>query len=434
MRITRRETELPTSRPAGAPAPDPAEVAKLKMAADKIMLALKAKQDAALERANKPEEKPGLLDRFKSLAGGIWGKVSGTVSTAFGWVKDKVAIPVYQWGAWALMGVKMTSIKDKRNVYDNPSDVNDPQPGEQATALQQIKADKAKEEAALAKLSAADRKRYEALATQVENRPMSRRALQQMLLDGRLPGEKPLKGEGTLLSQLEGLLTQPLAKGIDRGQLLGEVISEVENPVRINQHSVGTCGATTAQILLVRKNPAEYVRLVSGLATPKGEVTMAGGGLLNRHSDWDDNGDGGRSISSRLIQPPLMDEAEPLPGDNYDNSEDRNNWGPIPLWSGLGGGGEAEILSKLLNKPYDNKTFFHWNRDARWSEVKQLLADQKGPVPVALAWGDNGSGHFVQIDKIEDGKVHYTNPWGSREWIPEADFKAHVTMAQVPTF
>lgn len=329
------------------------------------------------------------------------------------------------------MGVVYADFKT-RVIEDDPSDVNHASPQENRSASEALKANAPAEKAALAHLSPKDRASYEAIAKTVQAHPPAARALQAMLIDGRLPGDKDMQGKVTLLGQLHALATNPLASGVDRGELVNAVVREVENPVRINQKQMNTCGATTAQILLTRKSPAEYVRVIGGLASPEGTVKAAGGTTLWRAADWQSTNDGDRSVSSRLLQPPLMQLGQTFPGEIYHNAKDIGTVGPFTdsISEGLLGVGAARIFSKLLGSPYENHTFLRGTRTENWDRVKDALADGKGPIPVDMTWGD--AGHFVQIDRIAAGQVHYTNPWGQRERMSEAEFIAHLCEAQIP--
>lgn len=414
----------------GLPAPEGAAVG---IAKDALVKAQGARAVEAAEKAAEPAPT------------GFWGKLKAGFSSALSAVKDfgsqlgeKISTGVQWLGGWIVKGATGTdSTKfETRKVYDDPSDVNHPTDAEVDAAKKAVASNEGKVKEAVAKLGPEQQQQYEAVAAQTVGRPTAQLALQTMLLDGRLTGGKDHKDQGSALVHLSTLASQKLADGVDRRTLVSEVIGELENPVRINQHGVGTCGATTAQILLIRQNPAEYVRLMTGLASPAGKAEMAGGDTIERVSDWNDDSDvnwqGARTTASRLFQPAVMDYGEPLPGDAYDNSEDRNKLGPIPLWSGLMGLGG--ICEQLTGKSYDTTMMLWWNRDSAWNDMKQAIADGRGPVPVAVRWNTSGSagGHFVQIDKVEDGKVYITNPWGQRETFSEAEFKSHVTTLTMP--
>ena len=328
-----------------------------------------------------------------------------------------------------------------RTITNDPGDANHPDSEDLQQAQQDTAANAAAEAAAVAKLSPGDQKKYAALvvltgptAANPTGFPLARRAVQQMLLAGTLIGQQDLAGGNRLLDNLSTLATEPLAKGIDRATIVSQTAIEVQNPARIDQQAKGTCVATTAGILLARLHPAEYVRLIAGLATPAGQVKMAGGDTLTRVSDWNNDNDGDRTTSQRLLAPALMNDGQ-FPLFHYDNSTDRDKIGPIPVGGGLMASGSAHINSELEGHPYDAHTVFFFDRNSDWNAVKEALAEGKGPIPVGVMWSDsdgNVGGHELQIDKVANGTVSYLNPWGQYETMSEAEFEKHLTDAEIP--
>lgn len=323
-----------------------------------------------------------------------------------------------------------------RNVYDDPSDVGDPSPTDVRQATQQLQANQAAEQTALATLSTSEQQQYVALKKTAGTNVMAARALQAMLIDGRLTRQKDLLGNNTLLGNLATLNSEPLASGVDRQTVVTDVICEAENPVRIDQQAKGTCGATTATILLIRKDPAEYARLIAGVASPDGTVKLKGGATVSRVSDWQATNDGGRTMSCRLLQPALMNLGE-FPLTHYDNTKDYAYLGPIalPFDSGLINGAEAKLDTQLTGQHYSSHSIIRWNRDSVWNGLKDALSKGQGPIPVSIDWnvGDGPGGHFVQVDKVENGQVYITNPWGDRETFSESEFKAHLEGTMTPS-
>lgn len=409
-RIDRQPTQAPErplsppARPASAPASEAP-----KLVGDTANFLPRAKASAA-----EAEPKPGFLAGLKARLGG-W--LSG--------LQDGLPKAVY-----ALAGLWTGGSAAKfetRKIEDDGADVNDDSPARRREAAAETEAHAGAERAALAKLPGEARRQFEAVAAKAGAAdPIARRELQQLLLTGR--AEAVLPG-------LARLAEQPLAPGVDRGALLTDVIGEIESPDRVNQHQKGTCGATTAQIYLLRKDPAEYVRVVAGLAEPAGKVRLKGGETISRPADWAADNDGGRSTPSRLFQPAAMalgnDKYVVL---GYDNTKDKAELGPVPLFGGLTNGAEVRILEQLTGKDFESIGFARWNRSARWEDLKRRLDAGQGPIPVSLVWNPYGKpgGHFVQIDRVADGRVQFTNPWGQRESLSEAEFKAHITGAQAP--
>ena len=397
--------------------------AAAKLAADSLVLGVQGLFGGAATPAPAAEPPKGILGKAQAFFGRARDWVSDTITN---FPEKFSALAEWAQQKWDLhvLGATHGEFKTLTSV-DDPSDVNDPSSSDVEAALTALAGAPGAEAQALAKLPEAERTRYEAVAKACEGSTLARRGIQRLLIDGQLPGAKDLRGEATLLDQLHGLATQPIAPGIDRGALVSEVVAEVENPVRINQHGKGTCGATTAQILLIRQNPGEYVRLVRGLASPEGTATMFGGKPLKRHHDWAADNDNGRSNPSRMFQSAVMEYAQVIPFTHYDNTEDKSKIGGVGLVGGLLPGGLAKALDQLTGKDYDADTAFRWNRGAVYEDLKARLAQGQGPLPVSLTW--NGGGHFVQVDKVEGGKVFITNPHGVRQTFDEAEFKDVLT-------
>ncbi len=380
--------------------------------------------------ADKPAGEGGANDGQS----GPFAAVTSLFGKARAWVSDTITnfpkkfSKFCEWGQqqWDkhVLGATHGDFKSLVGV-DDPSDVNDPSSQDVDAAKEAFAKHRAAEVKAVAALPEAERARYEAVAKHCEGSTLARRGLQRLLLDGQLPGAKDLRGEATLLDQLHGLATQPLAPGIDRGAMVAEVVAEVENPVRINQHGKGTCGATTAQILLIRQNPTEYVRLVRGLSSPDGAAQMFGGKTIRRHHDWAADNDNGRSNPSRMFQSAVMEFGQILPFSHYDNTDDKTVIGGVGLFGGLMPGGLAKALDQLTGKDYESTAAWRWNRGAVYDDMKKMLAAGQGPIPISLTW--NGGGHFVQVDKVENGKVTFTNPHGRVQSMDESEFRNVLT-------
>ncbi|MEB3284647.1 MAG: hypothetical protein VKN33_05125 [Candidatus Sericytochromatia bacterium] len=277
----------------------------------------------------------------------------------------------------------------------------------------------------LQRLSPQEQQAYKALRTQLAHSTVALGALQSLLIEGKLTSQ-PLSLDGkSVLQNLADLMAQPLAAGIDRSKILAQVVIEIENPVRVAQHNLQTCGATTAQILLLRENPAEYARIISNLASVRGSAPLAGGETLQRETGWNPHNDP-RTISSQLFQSTVMELSSLL---DYDPRADRHGLGPLKPMRGLMGGGLRRALEQLTGADYTNYTATIFTRSRIWKRVKEAIAEGRGPVPVAAWWGKNG--HFVQIDRIENDRVYYTNPWGREESMTETDFEARLMQAQI---
>ena len=91
---------------------------------------------------------------------------------------------------------------------------------------------------ALSKLSQGERTQYkevkDAIAT-YHDKGSEQLALQKLLFQGKLPGAKDLKGEGTTLDHLARAARGNLAKGVQRGDFAGTLARGLATPSSINQ-------------------------------------------------------------------------------------------------------------------------------------------------------------------------------------------------------
>jgi hypothetical protein len=373
--------------------------------------------------APKPEtqkaEPKNLLDRSRDFFADTWESTKKTVDDVVDAGKDLVSTGA-QKGREAveetLWGEYKKDWGDYGDRYENPDDANT-QRQSTATIEARISARSKPEAEALTTLTAVDQIRYLKLQSLIQADPLSKEALQTMLLDGRLPGDKALAGGGTLLQNLAALSEQTLAKGIERDSLVSDLIQEVENPVVINQKDKNTCVATSSVMDLALRNPAEFVRLVSGLAAPEGKVKLAGGSTITREAKWEESL-GKRTQSTHMLSGALMELGNGLLA--YDALEDKHMAFEKGLYEGLFVFGANKVLSELHDRKYQGLIVHRWNVDKVMTRMADDTSDGKR-VPVGLAWGDGG--HQVVVEGIKDGQVYFLNPHGNRERLPEAEFK-----------
>lgn len=320
-------------------------------------------------------------------------------------------------------------------VETDPDDVNASNPFDDARARAQVEANAELEAAELEKLSPEEREQYLAVKAELEAQddPKSVLALQKLLFEGRLPGAEDLEGGGTLLDNLATLAdpNTPLAEGIDRGELLADVVHEVAVPSATAQGNRGTCAATSVAIHLMRDNPAEYVRLMTGLASPEGEVKLANGDTIRREDGTIGDDGSTRSLAQRLIEPAFMEYAN---GDDLDYRNDLNG-----SYDEDGdrkqGGLYSDQVDRLLQGVFDRKFDNHdgintdGEREEAWDELVDEVEGEGRDVEVGLHWGDGG--HKVLVTDIstdENGEeyVTYINPWGKTETLPKDEFLARL--------
>ncbi len=236
----------------------------------------------------------------------------------------------------------------------------------------------------------------------------------------------------TTLDNLDKLASGPLSdefakEGVSRKQLLGSTIQEVGQPGQINQDSKGTCTVTSVSYALSQRNPAEYARLVQGLASPEGQVKLRNGDTLDR------NGTGiapdtatDRSASERLLQSSLMDYGNGRLY-SYDNVSDTHQsnlaqrvargWGNMlgveasPVAKGRSGLGETGI-KKVYDGLFGGDAKLVVNDAAGTKALDALAGAKPSTAMLTLKWGN--SAHEVAFDRIEGDRVYFRNPWGGR--------------------
>ncbi len=320
--------------------------------------------------------------------------------------------------------------ENTREITRNPLDVTDMgTPEQQAAARATVEARAEAEAAALDGLSEDRRASYGEVATLIDFDPLAREALQDMLLDGRFEGD----AGGRILDNLGDMATGELLGSIDRPTLVADTVQEIHDPAAINQGPRGTCAATSASIWLAHEMPDEYVRVVAGLASPEGEVTLRGGQTVNRQPGTEADDGFGRSQSNRLIAPMLMELGNPAL--RYSNESDRHSLAipilpDIPL--GRGGMTSSEFdraVEALTGEVFDTVTVNRRNRADHMTQLGEATADGAW-VPVALKWGDGG--HKVLVTGLDDDFVHYVNPWGQEERMDRREFEHNLRSVSYP--
>ncbi len=138
--------------------------------------------------------------------------------------------------------------------------------------------------------------------------------------------KKDIKGQ-TVTESLLGLAQGPLIKDtdgkeIDRKALLGQLVTDLDDPKVIWQGRGNTCGATSSSIYLAQTRPAEYARITAELAKPPGEALLPDGKNKIRALQSQINNDRSRSLTGQLLQPAFMEFAN---GDKYDYKVDKDS-------------------------------------------------------------------------------------------------------------
>jgi hypothetical protein len=221
------------------------------------------------------------------------------------------------------------------------------------------------------------------------------------------------------------------------------VLQEIAFPEDIGQYARSTCAPATVQMLLAIQNPDQYVAVVADLASPEGRVrreNLAASAQIVREADTLADDRSGRSLSSRLLQPALMEWGNGA--DDYDNQTDQSS-GLFTRYGGLSENGAVRLTDALFGKGSHRMTvvvekrLLFWDSQAyleRPEFLTQLEAAVKGgaPVPTGLQWGD--SGHKVLTTRIDRDQqlAYFLNPWGELNTLPLAEFERRVDSASMP--
>ncbi|HEY7162295.1 MAG TPA: hypothetical protein VH815_13600, partial [Acidobacteriota bacterium] len=226
-------------------------------------------------------------------------------------------------------------------------------------------------------------------------------------------------GGVTTLDSLNRLATTPLHASItdatgaaqDKSKVMEDVIKELNKPSQnLNQDNRGTCTVTSMTHTLAEKNPAEYARIVTDLATT-GQSKIANGDTITPPADGFAQDNSNRSVSERLFQSALMNYGRP--GAGYQNWNKAGfpqpgggtvDNGFPPNGSNLGALENKRVMEGLFGKKMERYT------DKLPDRIKTEIGKGNGPVFTGLRWG-NGN-HVVEITKIEGGRVYFRNPWG----------------------
>ncbi|WP_437755715.1 peptidoglycan-binding domain-containing protein [Sorangium sp. So ce1389] len=243
-------------------------------------------------------------------------------------------------------------------------------------------------------------------------------ALDRLLAAGRLHTGALLPNLGAMA----GVRRDPrlvLEGGIDPHLVLAQAIRHVDNPLRVKQGACrGTCGAGTMEYVLLRIDPAEFVRILDGITREAGEVTLRSGRVLRMPRNAILRDASGRVDIDRLFQSALMNHATAMSWIfDYDNPEDNDSF-----WAALGGdsrvplGNFTSLFQDIMGGSYTSVSSLLRSGASVADDVAGAMGRGE-KVPILLKW--EGGYHWVVAEKIErgaDGKpasVILRNPAGS---------------------
>ena len=237
---------------------------------------------------------------------------------------------------------------------------------------------------------------------------------------------------GNLLSNLATLATGPLHPSIDparRGKLLAGVLQETATAGQVDQHSFSTCTVTSMQYELARDTPAEYARIMAGLAGPSGRVALRGGGELELQPDSLPRAAlQGRSLSEALFQSAAMEFANGEDDYSVNGGPDGSDISRRPdgtQYAGQHDSGEVRLLQALFARPYSA-----WSGTTPSDAAAQLdflrnyqPRGPNSPVLLNLFTQANRQGaHAVDFVRVEGDRVFFRNPWGPQGEVGQDAF------------
>jgi len=275
-----------------------------------------------------------------------------------------------------------------------------------------------------------------------------------LVQDGRI--------DDSVLNGLEKLNSPSLnpRDGIDQTELLSNALHDIAAPQDISQMDKGTCAATSVQRALAERNPARYLDVLGSLASKDGKPTdlvPSDEKNFGLHTLWDvplntdraeNNMNDGRTLSTRLMSPAIMDLADNVSPNSPVNDDEKRDFSydsySNRFDSHTGGGSGLTppqieyAYEKLLG---DNATVLKpsatLNKDQMVTQLQDALNNGQD-VLVGMMWGPGG--HRVSLEGIgtdeQDGQqyAYIGNPWGGddgRARVPMDEFKKHLTNALV---
>jgi len=238
----------------------------------------------------------------------------------------------------------------------------------------------------------------------------------------------------SLMENLNALKNQKFHQGIDGNQVYQEVLDTLSNPLLVNQGNKATCGATIPQYKLVKENPAEYVRLLSGITGQSGSVQMRNGDSLALNQSALSEDGSYRSMTDKLFQSSLMEYGKD--DLRYNNTTDKHYQADKIDNSGilytndifgtkapksLTAGNITKVMDALL--PYESELKFYMHSDENKAATDKVEQEMKSSlqsgysVPVGIYWTPTGKGgdhaaHQLTVESIQEDKVILRNPWG----------------------
>ncbi len=239
-----------------------------------------------------------------------------------------------------------------------------------------------------------------------------------------LTGERDSRGK-TLLENLKSFasatphpdIKPTLSSDVDVGRMMAELMKEIAHPTRhVDQGSKGACAAASIQDILCRRQPAEYVRLVTGLLVNK-TVEMRSGSLTAVEGSYAKTTGGDsekadfRSLPERLFQSAVLHQGQTIGSYSYEG--DTVKVGFIEL----GGGMTPDESNKMLNKLFGRERYELVQGDA--TKIHERLKDNGQPALVSMSWQKGN--HALVYVRSDDKFVYLKDPNGDEAGMASPD-------------
>lgn len=231
----------------------------------------------------------------------------------------------------------------------------------------------------------------------------------------RLTTERDSRGN-TLLANLASFasatphpdIKPTLSSNIDNARMVAELIKEITNPVRhVDQGSKGACAAASIQDILCRRQPAEYVRLVTGLLVDK-TVEMRGGSLTAVEGSYaktigaDSEKSDFRSLPERLFQSAVLHQGQNIGSYSYEGDTVKVGF------FDLGGGMTPDQSNKMLNKLFGRERYELVQGGG--AKIHERLKENGQPALVSMKWQKDH--HALVYVRSDDQFVYLKDPNG----------------------
>lgn len=271
-------------------------------------------------------------------------------------------------------------------------------------------------------------------------------AVDKLLIDGRLESSLDAEGE-SLIKNLADLCDDREIPRSHQNDVIGWTVTHLAYPSQsfTQVKGVGTCAPTVLAYDLAEEKPAEFVRLVNGLASKDRQVTLADGQVMERAVGSIEGRLSSGTPVARMLQGSFMNFAGP--GEEYRIQEGKFEDSEE---TGLAADFVEKLFEAVENRELDIRTSFSAE------EMRVALATVDDSLPVVVRWTKEKKDgeithayHMVLVKAQDDQYVEFRNPWGKtadhaladsgreildngNERLPRKEFYERLNYAVVP--